>query len=281
MFALILLIGFSSCEKVIDFDIPEADPKLVLNSYLGTTDSLEAFVGSSLSYLNGGEPEFLSNADVKVYQNDVLLGDLNLGYSDLGQYKLSEILEDPGEYELVASAPGFDGVSAKTIVPQPAEGVALEFVEEVDDEHKFRLNFTDVADQEDYYHMMVTQTFEEIITVYSPIEFSTNSEVFLNDSENFSLDGENYFYTRALFSDAFFDGENVSIEFKVSLISEGVEYNVQLIKCSEDYFLYHKSLYAAENAGDLFTQPVQVYTNVDNGLGCVAGYNMTLIPLEY
>jgi hypothetical protein len=50
---------------------------------------------------------------------------------------------------------------------------------------------------------------------------------------------------------------------------------VSLMSLSEDYFKYKLSLEKyQETAGDPFAQPVQVYSNVENGFGIFGGYSV-------
>ena len=49
---------------------------------------------------------------------------------------------------------------------------------------------------------------------------------------------------------------------------------VYLISASEDYFRYKRTYsLQEESSGDPFAQPVNVYNNIENGFGIVAGYS--------
>jgi hypothetical protein len=51
---------------------------------------------------------------------------------------------------------------------------------------------------------------------------------------------------------------------------------VQLSNISKEFYDYQKSLTEHNRTDDNpFAEPIQVYTNVKNGFGCVAGYNRT------
>lgn len=56
---------------------------------------------------------------------------------------------------------------------------------------------------------------------------------------------------------------------------------VQLSNISKEFYDYQKSLSEHNRSDDNpFAEPVQVYTNVKNGFGCVAGYNRTEVVVR-
>jgi hypothetical protein len=55
---------------------------------------------------------------------------------------------------------------------------------------------------------------------------------------------------------------------------------VVLLSVSESYFRYLKATEFQENNEDNpFATPVQVYNNIENGLGIFAGYSISKYPL--
>ena len=66
---------------------------------------------------------------------------------------------------------------------------------------------------------------------------------------------------------------NSSIYSQSKIVSAVV--NVSVLNCSKDFYLYNKSVQESDGiGGNPFTDPVQVYTNIQNGFGCFGAYNI-------
>ena len=75
-----------------------------------------------------------------------------------------------------------------------------------------------------------------------------------------------------MFDDNSFNSGVVDISISTFIMPQ-VENKVQLVHVSSDYFNYRKSLKLALNAnGNPFAQQVQIYSNIERGLGVFAGY---------
>ncbi|MFK7755340.1 MAG: DUF4249 domain-containing protein [Flavobacteriales bacterium] len=278
--ATLLLLTISSCEKVIEFDIPEAEPALVLNGYIALGEVVRVNASSSLSYLEGGEPEFLNDLTfIGLYKDDVFMENLQLEDADFGKYVSSNLVTSAGFYEIRASAEGYESVEAVTYIPEPLNNSEVELVNTLDNgDREYELSFTDPIAEDDYYHMIVATPDSEFQPAFA-VEFSSNSEVFFIGGFNIDTEGENFILNEGIFSDDLINDSNVNIRFKIRGTGGG-PLQLQLLKCSQDYYLYHRSLFAYQNAGGPFSEPVQIYTNVENGLGVVAGYTLQLLDIE-
>jgi len=271
--AIGLSLILTSCEKVIEFDIPESDPKIVLNGYLSLGEVLKVNASSSLSYLDNGEPEFITLNSIALYKDGVFIEDLQLENEDFSEYVSSSPLASAGTYEIRASKIGYESVIAASYIPEQLTDVQVAFLgTDANNELEYEISFTDPASDDDYYHLIsVVESGEDNFI----IGFSSNSEVFFSDGLEFNLEGENQIYEGGIFPDDLINNSNVKIKFKI--IGENFEdqpKKIQLIKCSEDYYQYHKSYRAFQIGGGPFSVPVQVYTNVENGLGVIAGYTL-------
>lgn len=85
----------------------------------------------------------------------------------------------------------------------------------------------------------------------------------------------------SVLADTFFDGEYHVISG--TIINYGVpatEPRAILYSYSEEYYKYLTTVRLQQNTqGDPFAQPVQVYTNIKNGLGIFAGYSQSMREL--
>jgi hypothetical protein len=90
---------------------------------------------------------------------------------------------------------------------------------------------------------------------------------------------DNYFWDGAAFRDDAFDGQKQRITIDLDYVGNN---GILLISATEEHFLYHLSYKAYQDSnGDPFAQPVQIYSNVENGLGIFAGHNKTFTEIPY
>lgn len=122
------------------------------------------------------------------------------------------------------------------------------------------------------------------------IAFSSGESVFRYDDYAYFFDppevaDEDRFFEGVLFSDELFDGEARSFEliarpFFGAFNTVESRYKLVLTALSEDYFRYHHTALLQSDAVDelniaaalLQTPPVQLHSNVEEGLGVFAGY---------
>jgi len=93
--------------------------------------------------------------------------------------------------------------------------------------------------------------------------------------EDPALTGEDEYLDKLLLTDRLFDGKDHSISFKLDPYFANVEnVSIYFTSISESYYDYKTTLsLQKEVSGDPFAQPVQVFTNIQHGLGIFAAYN--------
>lgn len=271
------IVFFSSCEKVIEFDIPEAEPLLVVNSFISNGEQASFQISSSKSYLESGELDLISGAQINLSGNGNVLEVLE-SEDDPGHYFSVDTIVDFGTYEVTVSHPSFNMVSASTELLSSVSG-NVEFISEDGGDLEYSLKFNDVTNSEDYYHIIIIEENEEF-GFSQVIGFTSNDEVLISAGENSGIGEENYFYLNGFFKDILFEDGQASIEFKINQPIEGSDYKVQLIRSNRDYFEYHQSIEAYYNSDGIFTQPVQVYSNIENGIGVFGAFSLEELNLE-
>ena len=163
-----------------------------------------------------------------------------------------------------------------------------------------QLKLIDAADQENYYYIKATINF------YRDGALVRQKDIKLKLSEllkNNSADSENIFEdvfgdggttdrTENLFSDAHVNGKEILFDFNFDDTLESskyvngvkvessqddeliVEYIIEIAEISKDFHLYIVSGNKAANAEDAgFSEPIQVHSNIQNGLGILGAYN--------
>lgn len=158
--------------------------------------------------------------------------------------------------------------------------------------HKYKLTFNDPPGENNYYRLVMLESTQTGDYTYSNYLNDFDDIVFGSKNEN--LDGiftESEYDRYTIFSDELIDGKSHTItinyhqrfnkyydrpEYKdTSMVYErSVTFDLQAI--SRSYFLYLSSLKALAVADPFMSEPVQVYTNINGGLGIMGARTNSL-----
>lgn len=279
---LALITVFHSCDVVVDLDIEDHTPVLVLNSLLSPDSIAAVSLSHSLGAFEQGSISEVKDATVRLYENDSYLTDAIYVEDDfsLGYYQFEGVYPTSGKnYKIEALHNEYESVFSSTTIPElvPINSLTIDSVIEYQDEFiidytaSVTFSFEDHPQQENYY--MLELIYEDEYYSY-PRYFFSNEASF---GSSMGVDSEYAFAGDvAIFSDNLFNGETKSIEFgywSYIHMYEGEEVEQSLVKLkfssiSKDYYLYKKSRLASRDSDEFFGgEPIQVYTNIQNGLG--------------
>lgn len=169
---------------------------------------------------------------------------------------------------------------------------------------KFTINIADRANYKNFYRLKVKHrsyydngTYSEHNTYFNSedLVFGSTSETELFEEEN-----TNYYHE---FNDNLFDGKTYGLTFSISTfqynyfpgkepkddpwspttIKQEILINIESISPSYYYYLNSR---AKNNAYiEIFSEPVQIYNNIVNGIGILGAYNTSItvirMPLSY
>jgi len=293
---ILLLIGFSACEKTekID-DFPLRPPKLVVNCYFEENGQWEFQVSKSLSVLDNAELKYINNATIKLFDESVLLATIT-EQDDNNLYSITDNLPQVGHsYSIEVTSPDFNAtLKANDIVPVtvPINNVELEITDSTFYEYEYpdefgniiiesggeiKANLTitinDPAEAENYYQVRVYKVdtfdyFEYNNGIEESAIYITSNNVAIEDNS------DDYGNQSLFFKDELFNGESLKLELKFNdwTNSKSNYYFVELSSMSKAGYLYRKTVRNFNNSnGDMFAEPVQVYSNIENGFGIFAG----------
>ena len=163
-----------------------------------------------------------------------------------------------------------------------------------------QLKLTDAADQENYYYIKATLNFYRhgALVRQKDIKLKLSELLKSNTADSEHIfedvfgDGGTTDRTENLFSDAYVNGQEILFDFNFDDTLESskyvngvkeesshddeliVEYIIEIAEISKDFHLYIVSGNKAANAEDAgFSEPIQVHSNIDNGLGILGAYN--------
>jgi hypothetical protein len=292
-------------------DIPQDPPALSVNSVVFTPDSTLLFYIGRSTPLVSERISFHSNyiTDARVVVSDNTGNSFSAEYCSDGIFKgFYRSFVKPKintKYFLEVSAPNLPIATAESELPEPVSigtvtidslqiRSAIEKQKENQDlligNESFttcEITFVDPIDRVNFYEIRVfAKGFgTETDASGQPVPVSWVTEVFLlsDDVELESIKNP-YPGNFVIFDDSRFNGmtRKVRVKFDTYYFYEPnfKEIKFALRSLSKDYFLYLKSLALQTSlVSDPFAQPVQVYNNIQNGLGNFGGYSQDVFEI--
>ena len=301
LFVLIIMVGLTACEKEILYDDIAPEPLLVVNGIQHVGEPARLCVEKSSFYINSETDFRVKDVHVDLYVNGVFKEALQVRDSmlmetywiwndTLGEQEVERpryafnycegeyILYEGDALRFEVSSSEFDKMAvAETTIPYAPNVISFDTirVETSDDGLStvyLSLKIDDPAGN-DYYNLYP----QEGLT-----NFTTSDPVFTDFMNIVHVDdlfGGNDYYGRGaynMFNDAYFDGTQYAINMNSTVYGDGSYYYQPLVMevTKVDYALYQfKKTYSdydyADDLLSLFTEPVQVYSNVQNGAGVV------------
>ena len=312
----ILLLAMCGCEKVVDLNITTHNPLLVVNGILDTDSIPSILISHSTGAFVQDDISCILDADVLLYEDDVLLGLMILDSSNIDTFTITqdgwwnEINNEfisyykfdanpkPGStYSIDVNHIDYESVYATTTIPNDIELIAFDVVDHSNDTDTtvynatLNVTFDDAVNQRNYYrirlflHTEGQHWGEDNAFVnrknYPLVLYSNDPSL----SQGIPWDEYTFSGRTALFSDNLFNGDQKEISFDIEYKLEGIEYGdslfLQFTSFSEDGYNYFNSI--ETNRGQFIspfgTEPVPVYSNVENGIGIFAGGNSMYFQL--
>ena len=300
--ALFLVLVLNSCQDffIKELDVPrqDLDNQLVVHAFISDIDSTIEFKiaknfgldavfeeaeslinGATISLFKGGDELYNieQNADTS-YRIDL---EQNFGYSD-ENFRIEVLHPDYEKAVIETYMPEF--VMPESLVFTKNGGFANPNGSESLD--LLQITIDDPADEENYYELQIHQVIidsEEIIFGEDTFVIETRYP-----DNYFSPDGNlDQGISGLLISDQIFNGQKYNIQIMLNRYEESEEIPVEKLRVSwncisKDHFDYSKSLlqYQRSSGFGLFSDPIAVYSNVENGLGVVSLRSTRILPVE-
>ncbi len=307
-FAAILLIPLlMACEKEIAYNHKSQSEFLVMNSYLNPDSVWSVSVTHSISIMTNIGGVFISDADVKVYENETLLETLKFDSKRIRFYGTGKPSIGKN-YKITVAKEGYSSIEATCAIEQAPEILKCTIVKNsLVGDFNATITFKDPPGVKNFYRLVVANVDEYsekpewysddygngsgslyshgnsgwsgpgwIFTNYNTSITSTDPNLKASSSVDF-LDGvpDNIFN---IFNDDLIDGKEYSLTFsyRPSYSPEAKNTTVVYLQAiTEGLHKYFKT-YAAQiyySNNDFLMEPIQVYTNVKNGGGILGSYN--------
>ncbi len=290
-----LLFAGATCERPAILDIEPPAPELVLISTFSPNTPFSVSVSTTRSALTNSTTDYVQNAEVSIWQGNSLLERLPLipGSGSIAPYYRGWEYKPEANtiYTIKVVAPGFNPVVAQSSIPSR---VAIQRIDatftgmspsntpqELIFNYNVLVTFDDPPTSVNYYHLRFHQeTLEYLLTESGDTSITGRSLQHLNFAaaiNNNTITA--YLDDGVLFEDELFNGRRVSFTFPVQVrINTGRELPgnlyAELRTASESYYRFYSSVGRnQDHPGPPYTEPVIVYSNVDQGRGIFAGFN--------
>jgi hypothetical protein len=263
----------SACEREVPFEPGNYTQKLVVNSLFSNETPLRVRVSKSISVLDSSRDYTVANASVQL----ITVGSAQSLLYDAGgdyYYLPGSPLPSPGtQYALQIQAPGFVTARAEAKLPALPTNFSFELKENVGVDNngipqdKLILQFDDDANTANYYQFMLLY-YSQFSATFIP--FKPDNAITENVGLVGNADGS------YLLSDKGRNGQKIVLEFTIPFDQSigSPRFMIEFASLNRDFYEYQRTI-ALNNQtgisfGPFFNNPVQVYTNIQNGLGIFA-----------
>lgn len=276
IFIIVTLLVFASCTKVIDVNIPDPDPKIVVEGFIENGQTPYVLLTRNSPYYdtinaNSLQGYFVSGAHVKMFDGTDTINFQELTYDTAGVTASIYIaLGATGvvgkTYQLFVDADGQHLHATTSIInPLPLDSVwYVPEPNEPDSLVRLMVRYSDPPALGDHVRYFTKQNSQPFYPGYN----SVFDDALINGTTfDFPLD-------RGV------DRNNDSTFTNYGLFTKG---DTVIVKwCAIDkahYNFWHTLEFELESTGNPFASPVKVQSNVENGLGIWGGYSSSFDTL--
>lgn len=275
LIATIVIFTLPSCETVIEYKIPEEETKMTIDTRIIAGDSIGALVGTTSYSMSNESPDADSLSTVILLEDGVQVAQLeprearySFNRKEIFTYHTGFIPQQGKVYTLEAYRPGVEKAIGQASIPAAVPLTSYTFDE---DKRQLEVSFKDPAGKGDYYRFEIMQGAQSgsdvIFTTSDPIvEVLGGFDDPLDQNQSKSSDV-------GYLSDELFNGGTKRISMTLDYINtqSGMPLLFLLTRISKDFYLHEKSKAAYFDSDGFFIEPTQVYSNITNGYGIVAG----------
>lgn len=291
-----ILLIFSSCEIVLDVEIPEEPTRLVLNSVINPDSTIVVDLSEDSFILEEDDFTQVRGANIELLENGNPVGLFE--ETGNGIYR-SNIYPTPGvNYEIRASKNGFESISGEFLLPSSTPTISTVDIRITNrngyPQLVWEFEINDDGNEENFYEIttytqiewpIIDVIYDELTETFYEDTIGIDTLIYVDylelDYSEFDDDPSSW-GNSVLVDDKSFNGQRQNFQVFIDYWEgEPVQKRLVLRNCDETYFNYVRSSKIQDwNDGDPFAQPVFVTSNIENGYGLFSGYISTSITEE-
>lgn len=286
------LIG--ACEKTVNIDIPEKEPRLVINGLLVKNDLFKISIGKSRGILMPGnytvslaEQYTVKTAIPVIFENGVAIDTLVYQPADFVYKSVrNKRVRDGFVYTIGVAAPGYKTAEAISAVPSQSVITEVRRVKNSrtnstgDQQDEITIKLNDPAGERNFYMVQIWGADQGFVFgnyIYCVSTADKDVEQIGDNTDPLNADNC-YDGSMLLMRDNNFNGGLKQLKLfvnsdQLSEYADPITHRtyrpyVKVFRITEDEFRYIKSNNAYNSSGDNpFAEPANVYSNVKNGFG--------------
>ena len=296
---LLIPVLFVQCEKDIVLELKKHGDRMVLYSFIYPDSVFRLHFSKSVDVLSKDNYEFVENGAFKMYINSYYKGKFNFPDNEMsGEWRNFSFL--PGDtVRLVAIDATPDTALVTTVIPR---AIALENLDSISSKYqgtdgilydvlKCNLSFTDPKYQENYYQLVIIQERWEVIDgeenyYREVVDYIKDDPVFYSRNQEGTLMEGLDFY--GMFDDELIKGAYdlqclvPSSYYKLFWFDKKIKLTFYLYHHTTDYYKYLRTKLISDyyNGVPIF-EPVNIHSNIQNGIGLVSGVSLSLDSLVF
>ncbi len=289
--SILSVLIFSSCTKILDDELPQSEPKLVINAAINPDSVFNLNLSKTVHVFENESSNnlpFVFGATTRIYEDGQFL--FNLEESENGYYSKPGFYPNLNStYKVEVEKAGYNPVHAETYIPNPIAINSIDTLLVFNNEGYYSwvelqciLKYNDPPGVDNYYRLDCYY----ILVDEQGQEFMYRQYVSVDESDEYLFDKS---YEYLLWNDLLSDGNEVNIRFNIYPDyyipdSSNITYLIMLHSVSEDFYKYDKSrsLYFETGGSDNpFSEPVIIYSNIVNGFGVFGGYSSDTVSFQY
>lgn len=269
---IVIAIFFISCTETSNIDIPVGETQLVVNATLCPDSAISLILSKSKNVLNKTDIEYINNADIYVYESDVLVDTLkNKGNGVyIGNLKPSINIAYTIKVKTISDgvAEGSDSIPEKVKIQKIDTFVADNQTSQL---LNCTISFSDPINTKNFYLFRILSADKANPKNIQVQNYTCYDQVIMGGNVPDTLAGGNI----GFFDNTQFNGKIHSIMVSMLYPKNKIVY-FQLWSISQAFYNYCSSIANNRyNNSSLFTEETQVISNIKGGLGIIAAYSIS------
>jgi len=281
-FYILLLAG---CEKKLEYQITNQEPQIVMYAFPMPDSTLQLHASYSTQILSTNDYDKIEDLEYMVAVNGV--NQINDQYPPEAEWvNIPEIKNKINDtIQITYLLKDGTSITGSTTIPLPVSILNLDTAktsyinDEGDNENMLRctLELNDPESVDNYYQIRVDhiQDLSSVPPVKHTIDYIKEDKVFLiRDDESVLLTDVDFLGT---FTDHLFNGSNNKINFLIpeKYLKQNAGFIVYLYSLTPEYYQFLRTSLEEEAFRDYpIFEPVNIYSNIENGIGVVAGLSV-------
>lgn len=299
---VMLTIGLFSCEKELEINLDEADKLIVINSVFSPEEVFRVEVTKSFSPFEKAQIEELNDAQVSLFENGTFVEELTYSTNTngvIGGFSSTTVPVVGNEYRIEVEDPVLGKATGSSGIPKKVSIVSDEVKwapwgenNSISARYHFSFEIEDLP-EENFYYLTMSFPVYMFNTITNQYDFHAYQYAEINTGD--LPEHQPYVKNGLLFKDEYFNEASYAVtgtattyqfafgDFDGSgeLMRDTSVLRIELHSLSQELYNFYSSHAAVlKNQSDIYAEPSQIYTNIENGLGSFGGENITVVEAE-